>query len=371
MTTAPPGWYPSPDASGADRWWDGAQWTGHVRPTVADAPAPQAATPVVSQYAAAFEATNTVPQRGGIASAIGGLGQQYLPVAVATSPQPGSTFVPQPHAPTDSPPYGAAQQPDVSESLRPAGAATPQPYGYTSPAPYVSPTPQPYGAAEPQPYGYKAPQPYGTPGPQPYGTAAPQPYGTAAPQPYPPAGVQPYGAGGVSFGAFGSPQAQGLADVVGGVVGNQRGGGVANGLKAIGIGLVFVLVSVFFLVPEIMSARAGAGEASTSGTVVDLHESRDTDGTRMCSPEVSFVVAGSSYRARAHYSSSSCPSVGSSIGVVYTTADPSDARVPESVGILMLLALFPVVGVVLVVVGIRQAVTGSSSILSGVRRLRP
>lgn len=340
MTTAPPGWYPSPDASGADRWWDGAQWTGHVRPTVADAPAPQAATPIVSQYAAAFEATNTVPPRGGIAGAIGGLGQQYLPAAVATSPQPGSTFVPQPHAPTDAQPSGAAaQQTDVAEALRPAGAATLQTYGYTAP--------------------------------QPYGAPVPQPYGTPVPQPYAPSGVQPYGAGGVSFGAFGSPQAQGVADVLEAVAGNRRGGGVANGLKAIGIGLVFLLVSVFFLVPELMSARAGAGEASTSGTVVDLHESRDSDGTRMCSPEVTFVVAGTSYRAQAHYSSSSCPSVGSSIGVIYTTADPSDARVPESAGILLLLSLFPVVGVVLVVVGIRQAVRGSSSILSGVRRLRP
>ena len=41
VTTPPPGWYPSPDAAGMRRWWDGrTRWTAHVRPTVSGAPAP-------------------------------------------------------------------------------------------------------------------------------------------------------------------------------------------------------------------------------------------------------------------------------------------------------------------------------------------
>ena len=168
----------------------------------------------------------------------------------------------------------------------------------------------------------------------------------------------------------GSPtQVQGAAEVFGGIVGDRRGGGIGNGLKLILIGLVFAL-SGLFVVPQIVSARVGAGETSTSGTVVALHESTGSKGSRLCSPEATFAVGGSTYSAQANYSSSSCPSIGSSITVIYLTADPTDARIPTSAGFLLLLGLFPVVGVVLLVVGIRGLVLGSSSIGSGLRRLR-
>lgn len=38
----PPGWYPDPEGAGAERWWDGVQWTANQRPAggVAVQPSP-------------------------------------------------------------------------------------------------------------------------------------------------------------------------------------------------------------------------------------------------------------------------------------------------------------------------------------------
>jgi hypothetical protein len=41
--TAPAGWYPHPDGSVGQRWWDGARWTEHTSPLAAPRPAAAAA----------------------------------------------------------------------------------------------------------------------------------------------------------------------------------------------------------------------------------------------------------------------------------------------------------------------------------------
>jgi hypothetical protein len=47
---APAGWYPQPDGTGGQRWWDGARWTEHTTPLVA--PEPVAAQVAAPQYGA-------------------------------------------------------------------------------------------------------------------------------------------------------------------------------------------------------------------------------------------------------------------------------------------------------------------------------
>lgn len=42
----PPGWYPDPEAQGAERWWDGVQWTANQRAAGGVAVAPQAPQPM-------------------------------------------------------------------------------------------------------------------------------------------------------------------------------------------------------------------------------------------------------------------------------------------------------------------------------------
>ena len=278
MTTPPPGWYPSPDAAGMHRWWDGLQWTAHVRPTVSDAPAPaphrtpEPAGALPAEYAAAFEATAALQQRGGFAGAIGGLGQQFLSTALAQA------------APAQHP--GGHRRPAAARRGR---------LRRNAPAVRVGAA-QPYGPA-----GTAAVQPCGHPAVQPCGHSAVRPGRCPALRLRRHAALRRRGTD-VRHPA----QVQGAAEVFGGIVGDRRGGGVGNGLKLILIGLVFALTSVF-VVPQIMSAHAGAGETTTSGTVVALHESTGNKGSRMCSPEATFAVGGATYSVQANYSSSELP----------------------------------------------------------------
>ncbi|MEU1127563.1 DUF2510 domain-containing protein [Streptomyces sp. NPDC005899] len=39
----PPGWYPDVHVPGTERWWDGAAWTAHIRPSAAPQPGPRPA----------------------------------------------------------------------------------------------------------------------------------------------------------------------------------------------------------------------------------------------------------------------------------------------------------------------------------------
>ena len=72
-TTPPPGWFPSPDAPGVVRWWDGQQWTDRVSP--------------IGAAAIAQRRSSELPTAGKVAlvAAAVGLVGSFLPWASAQS----------------------------------------------------------------------------------------------------------------------------------------------------------------------------------------------------------------------------------------------------------------------------------------------
>jgi hypothetical protein len=137
-----------------------------------------------------------------------------------------------------------------------------------------------------------------------------------------------------------------LAD---GVIGLGRRQGIAGAVGGMLFGAAFVAVSLLGLKPLILDpATTHAGEATTQGTVVDQHAYLADEG-RMCSPEASFVVAGTTYTAATSGASSTCPALGSHVTVIYRTADPADARVAPERWLQVLGWAFPVVGVLILV----------------------
>lgn len=73
MSTTPPGWFPSPDAPGVVRWWDGQQWTDRVSPTGAPA--------IAQRRSSAFPTAGKIA----LAAAAVGLMGSFLPWASANS----------------------------------------------------------------------------------------------------------------------------------------------------------------------------------------------------------------------------------------------------------------------------------------------
>jgi Protein of unknown function (DUF2510) len=49
---APPGWYPAPDGTGGQRWWDGTQWTQYASPLAPPPVPPHVATQQYGQQVA-------------------------------------------------------------------------------------------------------------------------------------------------------------------------------------------------------------------------------------------------------------------------------------------------------------------------------
>lgn len=121
VSTAPPGWYPSPDSDGVHRWWDGARWTDHVRH---DVPQPVPGEPTarvldvshVEPYnRQAAEMWHAMKERGGLAGTIGGAMSAALGAQEVAAPQPVARYEPAAQYPPAQRPahQQAAQYPPV------------------------------------------------------------------------------------------------------------------------------------------------------------------------------------------------------------------------------------------------------------------
>ena len=91
------------------------------------------------------------------------------------------------------------------------------------------------------------------------------------------------------------------------------------------LGVAAVLVVVAAVV-AVSTARFVANAERTEGTVIDLSRSEDSEGSVTYSPVVRFTVEGRTIQFTSSSGSSSPPSVGDRVEVLYDPDDPHDAR---------------------------------------------
>lgn len=348
------GWYAVPAEPGTMRYWDGSAWTEHRQPlppaagsVPIAAPAPAASAPAVPAPAH----VSTAPAHASTA-----------PTRPPASPSPAPAAVAGVGATTTWAPAPPSTHPSVPGLT---GAVTlPQPSRPADPAVRSTSTADvaPYAAL---PAGYNGPT-------GPVAVVPPQLAGVAADLW---AHASRYAASeeGRSTGAA----AVGGAMVADGVVGFGRNReGIGGAVKMMLFGLVFFALGMLLVKPMLIDAgTVGAGEAKTVGTVTERNESRDDDGDRLCSPDATFTVDGTSYTVSAGFRSSACPSVGGSVEVIYDVARPADARVAPDQAFRLLGWVFPLAGVLIFLGGLwtfvvraGQIGVGGALLLRGLRR---
>jgi hypothetical protein len=90
-----------------------------------------------------------------------------------------------------------------------------------------------------------------------------------------------------------------------------------------GVGTVLLVGAA---VAAAFTARFIVNAERTEGTVIDLSRSEDSEGSVTYNPVVEFTVDGRSIQFTSSSGSSSPPSVGDRVEVLYDPDDPSDAR---------------------------------------------
>jgi len=308
-TPPPAGWFTSPDDDLLQRWWDGAAWTSFTRPAgpPADMPTQRTGSPLTTDAVVTQPGPpHTVEETAEALSALqrqGGLVGAFAAVASQAL---------------------ASQLAPSTTSVEPgANGAVVQPYG--------------------------------------------QP---AFENPFAAGGQGGGSRGGVSWrvGPFsGGTDPDGLDD--GGTYGRRRRGVPMGPVGQVAFGLVFGLVGLVVALFITNGNTTHADESTATGTVIAHTTHVDDDGKPLCSPVASFTVDGATHRASSNVSTSSCPAIGSAATVIYTTANPGDggAHIKDTSPTVWFIWLFPLVGLVIVVAGLR----GMGTLVRSIRTLLP
>ncbi len=99
---------------------------------------------------------------------------------------------------------------------------------------------------------------------------------------------------------------------------NRGRGGLIGGIMGIVIGVVFMVVSTFISPPDDL--------IEVPGEVAGVIETTDSDGDRAYRSEFVYEVDGRTYEATSNVTSSTRPTVGSSVTIGYPEQDPAAGR---------------------------------------------
>lgn len=122
--------------------------------------------------------------------------------------------------------------------------------------------------------------------------------------------------------------------------------GIGSMLLFLIIGGIVTTVGFFI----VNSTKIDSSWTRTSGEIVDI-TSKISDGSTMYSPVVEYKVDGQSYQATSSIRTSSRPNKGDSREVAYNPSDPEQSKLIESGGVQWLMYLFPLAGILLLVLG--------------------
>lgn len=163
-----------------------------------------------------------------------------------------------------------------------------------------------------------------------------------------------------------SPHASGrIREAVGELLVSETRRGVWGHVPTMLFGLVFI----GFSTPFIMIFTPD-GDATTTGTVVEVHRHVGDDSTT-CSVTTDYIVDARTYRTASGFSSSGLCSkdVGGSVEVVYDSTNPSDAEVDPGRAIWMVY-LFPAAGALIFLSSLTAAGFALAAVSTGRRMVR-